>query len=564
MVSRNRLLQKGLLQKGRLRSRMAAVAAAACLAGVSITGCGAGQAQERSQDSLAETEGESRQETGQSAALAGQLEPGSYISFGAYNGEPILWQVIGSNDFGDPLLYSEYILTYKAFDNVFWLANTDKNYGNNYWAASDLRTWLNSSAEYVKYDKDGAPTDGTVKDGYNSYEREPGFLYGFTKEEQGAVFSVRNHQLMDEVNQTGEAAENPEAPLHQYEADIENCLTNYEEAKYLYSTEKVFLLDIQEFYQLVYQGGYSVEKHPTEQAAALAEHERDGGFESYWLRSPRASYGSPEDDPKYNGASAKPDGASVRMVYSPQLVLSADAYDGTMGVVPALYLKHSTQITGGRGTWEEPYVTDGSQYGIELFTHEKAMTEGEVWKAQAKGLNLGKQVQWEVTEGMDAVSVDRDGNITAKAPGTAMVRAVSLQDAEAADSVRVIVYEALPEHTLPVMESESGVLDAEDGNITSQVFTVKAGEHEKITDVTLAAAGTVFELTDLQIAEDGHSASFTLTLLEGKKLQDKEAYAPAVAVAQEGRFMGEKPGKELKDPVDTVGFSMTVIHLEQE
>lgn len=559
MVSRKGLLQKKLLHGSRLKGKLAA-AAAVCLAAGCISGCGAGQ-QEQTQDSFAE--GKAAQES-QSAALAGELAAGSYITFGAYNGEPVLWQVIGSNDFGDPLLYSEYILTYKAFDNVFWLANTDKNYGNNYWASSDLRTWLNSQAEYVKYDKDGAPTDGTVKDGYNSYEKEPGFLYGFTKEEQSAIFSARNHQLMDEVNQTGEATENPEAPLHLYEADIENCLTNYEEAKYLYSTEKVFLLDIQEFYELVYQGGYSLEKQPTEQAAALAEHKRDGGFESYWLRSPRASYGSKEDDPKYNGASAKPDGASVRMVYSQELVLSADAYDGTIGVVPALYLKHSTCITGGKGTMEEPYVTDGSQYGIELFTHEKDMIEGEVWKTEVKGLNLGKQVQWEVLEGADIASVDQDGNITAKAPGTAMIRAISTRDNTASDAVRVTVYEALPEHTLPTVEPESGVLDAAGGNTTSQVFTVRAGENEKITDVTLAAAGTVFELTGLEIAQDGHSAVFTLTLLEGKALQDKEAYAPAVSVTQEGRFMGEKPGKELKDPVDTVSFSMTVVNLEQE
>lgn len=547
-----------ILQKS-LRKRVAAMTVL-CLAAGSIAGCGV----EEDRPSGSDGADFVKAEDGQPADLAGDMAQGSYITFGTYQGDPILWRVIGSNDFGDPLLYSEYILDYMAFDNAFWMANTDKNYGNNYWAASDLRTWLNSQTEYVKYDKDGGPVSGTVKYGYNSYDSEPGFLYGFTEEERNAIFSSRNHQLMDEVNQTGDAVENPEAPLHQYEGNIEDCLTNYQEAKYLYSTEKVFLLDIYEFYQFVYKGGYPVEKHPSPYAEKTAEHVRDGGFESYWLRSPRVSSGSPEDDPKYNGASAKPDGASVRMVYSPELVLAADAYDGTQGVVPALYLKHSTKLTGGRGTAEDPYVTDGSQYGIELFTHEKALTEGESWKTQAKGLNLGKNVRWEVTEGAEHVSVGEDGTITAKSPGTAMVTATSAQDGTAKDSVRVTVYEALPEHVPPVVEPADGELDAAGGNTVSQVFTIQAGENEKITDVTLAAAGTVFSLTNLQIAEDGHSATFTLTLLEGKTLQDKEAYAPAVAVVQEGRFTAGKPGKELKDPTDTVTFSMRVVNLNTD
>ncbi len=537
-----------------LRKKLAA-AAALCLTVCSIAGCGSGE------EPNSGTQDSARTEDGQPAGLAGDMEQGSYISFGSYQGEPILWRVIGSNAFGDPMLYSEHIIDYMAFDNAFWMANTDKNYGNNYWAASDLRTWLNSQTEYVKYDKDGGPTSGTVKDGWNSYDREPGFLYGFTEEERTAIFSSRNRQLMDEVNQTGDAVENPEAPLHQYAGDIEGCVTNYQEAKYLYSTEKVFLLDIYEFYQLVYKGGFPVEKRPTSYAERTAEHERGGGFESYWLRSPRVSSGSPEDEPKYNGASAKPDGASVRMVYSPELVLAADAYDGTVGVVPALYLKHSTRLTGGQGTLEDPYVTDGSQYGIELFTHEKALTEGESWKAQVKGLNLGNKVRWEVTEGAEYVTVGEDGTIAAKTPGTAMVSAFSLQDQSAKDSVRVTVYEALPEHEPPTVEPMAGQLDAAGGNTVSQVFTVQAGENEKITDVTLAAAGTVFAITDLQIAEDGRSATFSLILLEGKTLQDKEAYAPAVTVVQEGRFAGGKPGKELKDPSDTVSFGLSVVNL---
>lgn len=294
-------------------------------------------------------------QTASQKKTAGDLETGSLISFGAYNGEPILWRVIGRDEEGNPLLYSEYILTYKAFDNAFWLANTDKNYGSNYWLNSDLRSWLNSAEETVTYDKDGAPTRGTVKYGYNSYEKEAGFLNGFSEKEQNVIITAHHKQLIDELNSTVDLVVNPDAKMHSYDSAVDACLTNYDEAKYLYTDEKVFLLDISEFYHLVYRAGYSVEKEPTKQAAKVAEQELTE-FSSYWLRSPRASYAEDTAPERYKGMSAKPDGASVRIVYSDSLVLAKDAYDGTTGVVPALYLNGDTGIAGGNGTVKSPYT----------------------------------------------------------------------------------------------------------------------------------------------------------------------------------------------------------------
>lgn len=289
------------------------------------------------------------------AKTAGELENGALIQFGTYDGEPILWRVIGRDDDGNPLLYSEYILTYKAFDNAFWLANTDKNYGNNYWLGSDLRAWLNSADETVTYDKDGAPTDGTVKFGYNSYEKEAGFLTGFSEKEQNAIVTSHHRQLIDELNSTADLVVNPDAKMHRYDSAIETCLTNYDDAKYLYTDDRVFLLDISEFWNLVYDAGYPVEKQPTEQAKKAAEHVPDE-FSSYWLRSPRASYAEDTAPERYKGISAKPDGSSVRIVYSESLVLAKDAYDGTTGVVPALCLDRSVKIKSGNGTEKSPYL----------------------------------------------------------------------------------------------------------------------------------------------------------------------------------------------------------------
>ncbi len=493
---------------------------------------------------------------------AAKLADGDYIFFGSYQGQPILWQVIGRDDFGNPLLYSDKILTYKSFDNIFWMANTNRNNGNNYWLSSDLRTWLNSPAEYVKYDKDGAPTSGSVLHGHNGYAGEAGFLSGFTLSEQKAVFTARNHQIIDEENQNADTVENPGAPLHQYHSSTENCTTNYNEARFLYTNDKVFLLDIFEFYTLVYSKGLAVEKQPTEQAAESAQHPRKGGFESYWLRTPRCSYADPEADPKYNGISAKPDGASVRTVFGSNMVLAQDASDGSVGVVPALYLKHSTLINGGTGDIRSPYTTDGTQYGLEQFTHDKALLTTETWKPQLKSNGISSDVTWSLVSGKGIVTVEADGSITAVSPGVALVQATSTQDSSCSDIVRVTVYENLPPHVPATLDTTGVVLDATAGNTVTPVITVTAGENASITGLTLSAAGTVFELRDIKIAEDGKTATFTLSLKEGKKLQDVEPYKAAVDVAQNGRFLGEKVGRELNNPVDTLPFTLTVSNLE--
>lgn len=46
------------------------------------------------------------------------LAIGDYIEFGAYNDEPVLWRVIHIDEEGDPLLFSEYIISYKSFDAI--------------------------------------------------------------------------------------------------------------------------------------------------------------------------------------------------------------------------------------------------------------------------------------------------------------------------------------------------------------------------------------------------------------------------------------------------------------
>lgn len=64
-------------------------------------------------------------------------------------------------------------------------------WGNNDWSLSNIRTWLNSSDEVVKYDGQ-APVAAAMGEGRNGYQNEPGFLYGFKEEELEAVKEVEN------------------------------------------------------------------------------------------------------------------------------------------------------------------------------------------------------------------------------------------------------------------------------------------------------------------------------------------------------------------------------------
>lgn len=155
---------------------------------------------------------ETRQTTGYEVTL------GDKLTFGTYLDEPIEWRVLKvyEDHFGRvsrAVLVSNEILTMKAFDaapsgkyaydddNVLWrigdektlgdLAMQEYTHGTNDWSRSDIRTWLNSNRENVAYEGKG-PVKKAMMQEKNSYNTEPGFLSGFTNEEQEAIVSTHN------------------------------------------------------------------------------------------------------------------------------------------------------------------------------------------------------------------------------------------------------------------------------------------------------------------------------------------------------------------------------------
>ncbi len=241
--------------------------------------------------------------------VCNRLRAGDYIYFGRYDNEPILWRVIHNHPDGSPLLLSDKIITFKAFDARGTYHNDDerRRNGSNEWAPSNLRQWLNSCDRRTSWIQN-KPNTVNMKRKSLSYALEPGYLHvdRFTEQERDLI------------------------------------ATNDED-------DRVFCLTIAEWQQYVYdgQGVLGSDYHravPTLQAAALLNPKEDSinqdGYWFYWLRTPHETF------PYY-----------VRAVSIDGKVRSREASTGLGGVRPALSLKvdATSMEMSGSGTLLHPY-----------------------------------------------------------------------------------------------------------------------------------------------------------------------------------------------------------------
>lgn len=199
-----------------------------------------------------------------------QVEPGDTIVFGNYNGEPIEWRVLKlSEDGKEAVIVAKDILTMKAYDvaeSGSYNYYNGKDYwgedisgeaeavqhqirGNNDWAKSNIRTWLNATTENVVYE-DQAPIQIAMSEYKNGYDKEPGFLSNFSKEEQAAI-------LVTDVETNGKITQDKVFLLSSQElkwfAEADVSLP----AK---PTEAALEQDASNWYE-VYVSGYDVEDH---------------------------------------------------------------------------------------------------------------------------------------------------------------------------------------------------------------------------------------------------------------------------------------------------------------
>lgn len=135
---------------------------------------------------------------------------GSKVYFGSYRveksrKEPIIWTVAAKNHPGYPdnsvTLLSEYIIDLHGMDAV----EPDKQDGNNDYALSNIRQWLNTFGEewfYPTHEHDTEPTVENFRT-HSGYSHTPGFLSSFTEAESNAILYTDLNVLKSDADGGG-------------------------------------------------------------------------------------------------------------------------------------------------------------------------------------------------------------------------------------------------------------------------------------------------------------------------------------------------------------------------
>lgn len=222
------------------------------------------------------------------------IKVGDTLSFGTYNDEPIEWRVLRlSEDKKEAVLITKYIISMKAYDAAesgaynqdgsesYWSKDSEANTnmelqakvrGNSDWSTSNIRTWLNSQNEVVKY-ADQAPVAAAMSDKKNEYSLEPGFLYRFSEGELEAIKEVENITKGNALSKD----------------------------KMIKTTDRVYLLSVEEL-KWFEEAGMSMLAEPTK---ASVERDKTKWYENlyvdqskgntnycWWLREPVEGYSS--------------------------------------------------------------------------------------------------------------------------------------------------------------------------------------------------------------------------------------------------------------------------------
>lgn len=143
------------------------------------------------------------------------LSLGAKIKMGTIYGYPIEWVLVDKNHAGYPVnsatFASARLLKMMPFDAMEPSNPTVayKSGGNNRYATSNIRQWMNSdaaaSAWYeAKHEYDASPTADRVSAGVNSYYQFPGFLNGFTASEKAILLPTQLQVLKNSNPENGQ------------------------------------------------------------------------------------------------------------------------------------------------------------------------------------------------------------------------------------------------------------------------------------------------------------------------------------------------------------------------
>ena len=309
------------------------------------------------------------------AASKPDIKVGDYVKMGTYNNASILWRCVSIDDNG-PLMLADKIVDTLAYD-----AKTNDNsnskshsrsykrddYGSNYWKDSNMRSWLNSTAEAGKVDWlcGNPPKDGYVS-GVGAYNEKAGFLNAFSKSEIAAMKTVTQRSLVSHPEYNKGIVEGDANSDLLYYTDISEAVANYDNSYFETTTEKVFLLDVKQA-NAVWRNlkGYYV------------AYNNNGMAWPYWLRTPVTDC---NHDMRYISSS----GQVGR--YAP--------WYSDLGVRPAFYLDSEYFVaTAGSGSQSNPYVGSAPNKQEDDYTisepAEDANPDWNVSTEQSIQLTLG-------------------------------------------------------------------------------------------------------------------------------------------------------------------------------
>lgn len=285
--------------------------------------------------------------------LPGQISKykvGDYVKFGSYNNEPILWRIINVDKEGSPLLFSEDIISIKAFDTKgdFHKDNDREGLGSNEWENSNIRQWLNSSEQTIKWIQNPPISEGmSIWDGNsgnkifapNSYNLEKGFLAdGNFNESERALIKQVNHKVL--LSQFDSSKKDGGAEAHNRQSEVSISVQNYDNSYYKNIADKVFFLSVKELKEYVYDRGWEYRSKLTVKAIENSYHmfiQNDGSYWGYWLRTPNGEC-------NYD----------VKIVDNSSL--GSSSANNETGIRPALYINSSALAKFGDGTQTNPYI----------------------------------------------------------------------------------------------------------------------------------------------------------------------------------------------------------------
>ncbi|MGB4660399.1 MAG: DUF6273 domain-containing protein [Mobilitalea sp.] len=289
----------------------------------------------------------------QAQAATQKLKLGSYVKFGKYNGDSILWRVINVNKDGSYLIYSEKILCLKAFDAkgdlAYGLGDSNRETsGSNYWRLSSIREWLNSTDKNVEYSCQIPDADHV--DIGNSYDTEAGFLSNFTKAEWAAIKATTHKCILASIDKAVASGGKVDLGADSTKSTLTLLLTKYDSAYYEKVQDYVFLLDQKEISTYITARKWDNTRMPTKKAVDNSTYQDAATLSStktlaYWTRSADVATANNIWGVGKNANSSYNGFASL----------------GRIGIVPALTLKSDIKISSGKGNASSPFVVSGSK-----------------------------------------------------------------------------------------------------------------------------------------------------------------------------------------------------------